>query len=459
MRFVDLFAGLGGFHLALAELGHECVFACEKNSSLRELYRANFGIEPHSDIRALNQRDVPPHEILCAGFPCQPFSKAGEQEGFACPDNGDLFEHVMRIAAYHKPKYLLLENVANLKKHNGGATWSSMETALRAVGYSIESAKLSPHRYGIPQIRERLFIVAARGNLAEFRWPAPDSVTETSIEAVLEKHPVDARQLSNRVSHCLDTWQQFLDAMPADVELPGCPLWTMEFGATYPYEYQTPWTARSSISRYRGSFGIRLAGTDWQRAMSLLPSHARVRQPQFPDWKIGFVRRNREFYTANRSWIDPWLPRITQFPSSLQKLEWNCRGEVRDIWQYVVQFRASGVRVKRRTTSPSLIAMTTTQVPIIAWESRYMSPRECSRLQSMDALKYLPKSDAAAYSALGNGVNVRVVKLVARALFESSGDSNSFMPRVGPTTGDGFASTRQHSTGSQRTLGLEASKL
>jgi DNA (cytosine-5)-methyltransferase 1 len=147
-----------------------------------------------------------------------------------------------------------------------------------------------------------------------------------------------------------------------------------------------------------------------------LPSHAREKRKKFPDWKIRFIRQNRDYYLANRKWIDPWIPTIKAFPSSLQKLEWNCKGEARDIWQYVIQFRASGVRVKRRTKAPSLVAMTTTQVPIIAWERRYMTPRECARLQSMDLLRFLPNRYDDAFAALGNAVNVRIVELIAEAL-------------------------------------------
>src|SRR6185436_2472490 len=129
-----------------------------------------------------------------------------------------------------------------------------------------------------------------------------------------------------------------------------------------------------------------------------------------------FIRQNREFYQRNKSWIKPWLPTIRSFPSSLQKFEWNCKGEVRDLWKYVIQFRASGVRVKRPTTAPSLVAMTTTQVPIIAWEKRYMTPRECARLQSLSHLKHLPANSTRAFKALGNSVNVEIAARVAAAL-------------------------------------------
>ena len=108
MRFLDLFAGLGGFHLALQQLGHRCVFASELDASLRELYAENHGVKPEGDIRKVKVDEIPLHEVLCAGFPCQPFSKAGEQDGFGCKLWGDLFEHVVAILKRHKPEFVLL---------------------------------------------------------------------------------------------------------------------------------------------------------------------------------------------------------------------------------------------------------------------------------------------------------------------------------------------------------------
>src|SRR5881275_2257223 len=108
-----------------------------------------------------------------------------------------------------------------------------------------------------------------------------------------------------------------------------------------------------------------------------------------------------------------------EFPPSWQKLEWNCKGERRRIWDYVIQFRASGVRVKRPNAAPSLVAMNTTQVPIIAWERRYMTRWECAKLQSLHELRHLPLSEDAAFTALGNAVNADVVELIAKALLPS----------------------------------------
>lgn len=417
MRFIDLFAGLGGFHLALQNLGHTCVFASEIDKSLCDTYELNFGRRPLGDIRQIPFEDIPAHDILCAGFPCQPFSKAGDQQGFEHPLWGDLFNNVLSIIQFRKPKYIMLENVPNILKHDQGRTWTRIQNQLLAAGYHVRAHQLSPHRLGIPQIRERVFIVGSLSDLGYFSFPEEVVDPSLSIKSILDEYPSDARGLSDQVVQCLEVWQNFLDEFPSDEELPSFPIWSMEFGATYPYETETPHAVgEAELRRYKGNHGVPLNDTPSAELYNLIPSYARVKQQQFPSWKVQFIRQNRELYQRHKTWIDKWLPQIRQFPPSLQKFEWNCKGENRDIWQYVIQFRASGVRVKRPTTSPSLVAMTTTQVPIIAWEKRYMTPRECSRLQSLDQLLHLPATPTAAFKALGNAVNASIVEQVARSL-------------------------------------------
>lgn len=231
LRFIDLFAGLGGFHLALRHLGHTCVFACEIDETLRAVYKENFGIEPYKDIRDLKPADVPAHDIMCAGFPCQPFSKAGEQDGFGCKLWGDLFEHVVAILSYRKPEFVLLENVPNLTRHDEGRTWKKVIEMLREAGYESAAHIFSPHEFGVPQIRQRVYIVARRGGLRDFAWPKPEQFSDLHISSVLATYPPDAKPLPKHVVECLKMWQRFIKLYPRDEDLPTFPIWAMEFGA------------------------------------------------------------------------------------------------------------------------------------------------------------------------------------------------------------------------------------
>lgn len=422
MKFIDLFAGLGGFHLALTELGHKCVFASEINPVLRECYDKNFLLKPEGDITQIETYEIPNHDILCAGFPCTPFSKAGKRLGRKDKKQGKLYDEILRILEHHKPKYFILENVSNLDYHNERKTISLIKRKLSKLGYEIDSNIYSPHEFGIPQYRRRVFIVGALNGLEGFEWIDKYKVkAKTNIETILEKRKNGFVFITSKQKQCISVWQKFLDALPQHESL-HYPIWATEFGATYPFEDKTPYSASNlELGKSKGSFGVSLSGLSREDKIKLLPTYAQVEQNEFPDWKKRFIKSNRDLYKKYKSELNPVIPLIKNLPvPSWRKFEWNCNSESRIIKKHILQFRASGLRVKKNNFTPSLVSPKT-QIPIIGWEDRYISRKEALRLQSMEKLKHLPKNDAAFFRALGNAVNVKIVKLIALELFKITG--------------------------------------
>jgi DNA (cytosine-5)-methyltransferase 1 len=418
MKFIDLFAGLGGFHIALEELGHECVFASEKKEVLSKLYLENFGINPDRDITKVNLEDVPKHDILCAGFPCQPFSKAGNRKGLKDKLNGNLFESIAKILAFRKPTYFILENVRNLEKHDNQNTWKHMKSVLEQnLEYTIDKKILSPHNFGIPQHRERIFIVGSKKGLDHFKWPKPVNI-QTSIFDYLDKNPVEKRMLEVKKREVLNIWQNFIDAIPSEDKMPSWPIWSMEFGATYPFEESTPFnTSAKELAGCRGRFGKKLRGQEKEEMLSFLPNYARTPQEKFPSWKKHYIKSNRIFYKKYKNKIDPIVRRLKKLEMpSWQKLEWNIQGGERNLRRHIIQFRGSGVRIKKTNFFPSLVTVST-QIPILGFEERYITPREGARIQSLNGIK-LPENIGTCFSALGNAVNAKIITLIAEKLIE-----------------------------------------
>lgn len=432
MKFIDLFAGLGGFHLALTKLGHECVFASELMPELRNLYKINHNIECSGNINEVDIASIPEHDILCGGFPCQPFSQAGSQQGFNDEkERGNLFYKIMEILEYHKPEFVFLENVPNLKSHDNGNTYIVIKNALETL-YEIKDDIISPHYFGIPQHRTRIYIVGrlkTMGGLKNFEFPAHKERPECSINDIIVPDDNDYMTLREGTRKHLEVWQEFLDLIVENnAQLPTFPIWAMEFGATYKYENRSPYYQKNKeLVGLRGKFGEEIKGNSRDDYFSCLPIYADPRKSDknkiFPDWKKQFIRLNREFYNKNQSWIDLWLPKIKDFENSHQKFEWNCGYEEQPIINNkIVQFRPSGIRVKQPTFSPALV-LTTTQIPIFPWIEtpkgeigRYMTRKEAAKLQCMEDLKEFPNTIAKAFRAFGNAVNVEVVRRIAENL-------------------------------------------
>lgn len=191
--FIDLFAGIGGFHLAMSSFGANCVFASEWDKYAAETYQQNFNQKPFGDITKIDENDIPNHDILCGGFPCQAFSIAGKQKGFD-DIRGTLFFDIARIINHHHPKVIFLENVKNLTKHDEGKTFNTIHTTLNNLGYRVYTQVLNASNYGLPQNRERIYIVAFRNDINAENFTFPIATNEpTCLEGILEKNPTKAK--------------------------------------------------------------------------------------------------------------------------------------------------------------------------------------------------------------------------------------------------------------------------
>lgn len=187
LKFIDLFAGIGGFHQALSSFGAECVFASEWDEHAAKTYSVNYGLQPKGDITQIAEEEIPRHDILCAGFPCQAFSISGKQKGFE-DARGTLFFDIARIVNHHQPKLLLLENVRNFQRHDGGNTLRVVVQTLDELGYSVDYKVLNASHYGLPQNRERIYFVCLRKDLMKesFSFPSPQKEA-IKLEDFLEK--------------------------------------------------------------------------------------------------------------------------------------------------------------------------------------------------------------------------------------------------------------------------------
>lgn len=191
-RFIDLFAGIGGIRIGFEEIGGHCVFSSEFDADACKTYEANFGEYPSGDITKIDARDIPDFDILLGGFPCQAFSIMGKKEGFANETSGTLFFEIERILKEKMPKAFLLENVRNLLSHDKGNTFRVIKEHLEALGYHVYAKVLNALDYGVPQKRERIFIVGFLEDV-EFSFPEPVPMEERkTLKDILEKD-VDAK--------------------------------------------------------------------------------------------------------------------------------------------------------------------------------------------------------------------------------------------------------------------------
>ncbi len=191
IKFIDLFAGIGGIRKGFEDKNTECVFSSEWDKYAAQTYEANYGEKPYGDITKINEKDIPDHDILLAGFPCQPFSNIGKRQGFAHETQGTLFFDVLRILKEKRPQAFLLENVKGLVNHDKGNTFKVIQKALsEELGYTIYHKVLDAQDFGLPQRRERIIIVGFRPDLdvTDFQFPK-GSNKRVPVKDILESNP------------------------------------------------------------------------------------------------------------------------------------------------------------------------------------------------------------------------------------------------------------------------------
>jgi DNA (cytosine-5)-methyltransferase 1 len=209
IKFIDLFSGIGGFRIALESIGGQCVFSSDIDKWANKTYLLNFGERPRGDITKINAEKIPDHDVLCAGFPCQPFSIAGHRKGF-CDTRGTLFFEVERILKEKKPQAFILENVKGLINHDKGRTFETIKDSLKNLGYSIFYEVLNSKDYGVPQNRERIYIVGFKGNIEKFNFPKRLNI-KVNAKKVLEPNPCGYEISEIASKHVDKHYRNFLD--------------------------------------------------------------------------------------------------------------------------------------------------------------------------------------------------------------------------------------------------------
>jgi DNA (cytosine-5)-methyltransferase 1 len=409
--FVDLFAGIGGFHAALSPMGGKCVFVSEWDKDAAKTYSENWlqdsEIEVSGDIRKLTEGEnvlIPRHDVLTGGFPCQPFSKSGNQLGVS-ETRGTLFYNILRIIETKKPKIVLLENVRNLVGPKHHSDYLIMIRLLRELGYAVseEPTILSPHEIpkkfgGSPQHRQRVFIGAvkvgskralelddiapliSRNRIKALSKPSWDIKNELSSIRKKSEPIMSSLKVTEDQKYALEMWEQFLllHKKKNGTNPPGLPLWS-EF-----------WKPRSEI---------------------------RISK-ETPDWKRRFIERNCEFYLENYKWIDKWRleHELESFIPSHRKFQW--QGKNSDsIYDCLIQFRPSGIRVKEASYVPAFVAMA--QTPVLGWEMRELSEYEACRIQGFPSdFTFGSQRRGLSLKQVGNAVHPGSAALVFHALVE-----------------------------------------
>ena len=407
-RYIDLFCGLGGFHQGVERISKkygiqtECLFAADNDLAVSKIYEKNYGIPcffdlKHEKTHELIDAAIGDEELTCifAGFPCQPFSKAGRQEGFNNQMKGTLYFEIEKIIHRHHPAYILLENVRNLRNHDGGNTWKVIKNSLEEEGYFVDDIIVSPNQIeSIPALRERFFVMAYNKDKL--------SIDDQVVKIHLDKKYYDTSIYTWRNFEKGLNRKYFQRGLPSDID-----------------------SLHISIINMWNDLYHRLKDDNRHIISPIWPKFfdESIDLSDIPEWKIKLIKKNQRFYKENKDIYDKWYFENKTFfdsiPASSQKFEWNAGDAIDDIWKGIIQFRPSGVRVKRPDFVPTLVAIN--QTPILGVEKRYLSVEEMCKLYGFTNLKLAEQNDAETCKQLGNTVSVDVVEFLIKHMLTVTG--------------------------------------
>ena len=383
LSYIDLFCGIGGFHQALNRLNCECILACDKDKACRENYKLNYNIDVHPDVNKIDPNEIIEEvDIICGGFPCQPFSNGGKKKNFD-DDRGLLFDEIMRIAKAKKPKFMFLENVKHILKVGDGKVIEYIKQKINNYGYHLQIFEISPHHYGIPQQRERVYFVCIRKDIYNGEdIVLPPEINNFEFEDFLDnKEDIDPKYMINEeILEILNVWEEMIKIFEVDEKI----------------------SPTIMINEHYNN-------------------HTQEDFNNYADWRKEYITGNKRLINKYKPQWDKWYKKhknILQKKEIYGKLEWQA-GKIKpndSIFNYFIQIRQSGIRVKKANYFPTLVAIS--QIPIYGREKRYITPRECARLQSFPDNFKIDSLDKNSYKQFGNAVNVENVYTVIKATLD-----------------------------------------
>jgi len=433
-KFIDLFAGIGGFHQAMTLYGGECVFASEIDLECQKQYKAQFKMDVNGDINKCLDK-IPNFDVLCGGFPCQTFSKAGNQEGFEDKLKGQLFFRIIDILKKHDEcKFIILENVRNLADQK--EFWDVIQKELRELDFYItqEPIILSPSDFGIPQNRERVYILGVKKSLRNQKklvngWIHTEDLKLEKLMKKCEKGTAfsvldlnnqvnEDYVISNEEKKVLHAWEVFKRYIIPDEQI-GSPIWLDFFGIDYDESKDVEFYEKCGYKKQL--IKARKKHYNDETLKKFIDKDGMILEDT-PSWKQRFIERNRKLYLNNKEKIDKWYKKYSKYLTKkvYRKFEWNCGPKYTSFKNCIIQFRQSGLRIKKSDTFPSLVAIVNT--PII-WDKelnkyRRITVKEAANLQSFRVNYNFVCDKHLSYKQLGNSVNVKVIKIIAKQLFD-----------------------------------------